>query len=196
MGLMRVGRYAARRAPSIPSTSVPRMFLPKPSSIQCRTASGRTRCRGRSRPVTHLQPQTTADAPASRAIVRANVESARGRRETRGGVGAVRERLTAPLQARGMSLRSRREFRDSGNRHSSDVLRNWQRIVDLLVHIIRVPAAVVTTLEPPSCSNYRTLVSSKIIRGACRRSSTMVRELRSPFLCPVEPHTKTNPADR
>jgi PAS domain S-box-containing protein len=42
----------------------------------------------------------------------------------------------------------------------SDVLRNWQRIVDLLANIMRVPSAVVTKLEPPSHTCYRTLVSS------------------------------------
>ena len=42
----------------------------------------------------------------------------------------------------------------------SDVLRNWQRIVDLLAHIIRVPSAVVTKLEPPHYTHYKTLVSS------------------------------------
>jgi PAS domain S-box-containing protein len=42
----------------------------------------------------------------------------------------------------------------------SDVLRSWQRIVDLLANIMRVPSAVVTKLEPPHCTYYRTLVSS------------------------------------
>ena len=42
----------------------------------------------------------------------------------------------------------------------SDVLRNWQRIVDLLANIIRVPSAVVTKLEPPHYTHYKTLVSS------------------------------------
>ena len=42
----------------------------------------------------------------------------------------------------------------------SDVLRNWQRIVDLLANIIRVPSAVVTKLEPPYYTHYKTLVSS------------------------------------
>jgi PAS domain S-box-containing protein len=41
----------------------------------------------------------------------------------------------------------------------SDVLRNWQRIVDLSANIMRVPSAVVTQLEPDSTC-YRTLVSS------------------------------------
>ena len=43
---------------------------------------------------------------------------------------------------------------------SSDVLRKWQRIVDLLADIMHVPSAVVTLLEPPPCTHYRTLVSS------------------------------------
>jgi PAS domain S-box-containing protein len=42
----------------------------------------------------------------------------------------------------------------------SDVLRNWQRIVDLLANIMHVPSAVVTKLEPPDCTYYRTVVSS------------------------------------
>jgi PAS domain S-box-containing protein len=42
----------------------------------------------------------------------------------------------------------------------SDVLRNWQRIVDLLANIICVPSAVVTKLEPPHYTHYKTLVSS------------------------------------
>ena len=42
----------------------------------------------------------------------------------------------------------------------SDVLRNWQRIVDLLANIIGVPSAVVTKLEPPNYAHYRTLVTS------------------------------------
>ena len=42
----------------------------------------------------------------------------------------------------------------------SDVLRSWQRIVDLLANIIHVPSAVVTKLEPPHCTYYRTVVSS------------------------------------
>jgi PAS domain S-box-containing protein len=41
-----------------------------------------------------------------------------------------------------------------------DVLRNWQRIVDLLANIMRVPSAVVTKLEPPDFTYYRTIVSS------------------------------------
>ena len=42
----------------------------------------------------------------------------------------------------------------------SDVLRKWQRIVDLLANIMRVPSAVVTKIEPPHYTYYRTLVSS------------------------------------
>lgn len=43
----------------------------------------------------------------------------------------------------------------------SDVLGKWQRIVDLLASIMRVPSAVVTRLEPPHHASYRTLVSSR-----------------------------------
>jgi signal transduction histidine kinase len=42
----------------------------------------------------------------------------------------------------------------------SDVLSKWQRIVDLLAKVIHVPSAVVTKLEPPHYTHYRTLVSS------------------------------------
>ena len=42
----------------------------------------------------------------------------------------------------------------------SDVLRNWQRIADLLANIMGVPSAVVTKLEPPNYTHYRTVVSS------------------------------------
>lgn len=43
---------------------------------------------------------------------------------------------------------------------SADVLRKWQRIVDLLASIMCVPSAVVTRLDPPHYTCYRTLVSS------------------------------------
>lgn len=42
---------------------------------------------------------------------------------------------------------------------SPDVLLKWQRIVDLLAHIIQVPSAVVTTIDP-SYAFYTTIVSS------------------------------------
>ena len=42
----------------------------------------------------------------------------------------------------------------------SDVLRKWQRIVDLCANIMHVPSAVVTKLEPPDDTYYRTVVSS------------------------------------
>jgi len=42
----------------------------------------------------------------------------------------------------------------------SDVLRKWQRIVDLSANIMHVPSAVVTKLEPPDYTCYRTIVSS------------------------------------
>lgn len=41
-----------------------------------------------------------------------------------------------------------------------DVLRKWQRIVDLVANIMHVPSAVVTALEPPLCTYYTTIVSS------------------------------------
>jgi PAS domain S-box-containing protein len=42
----------------------------------------------------------------------------------------------------------------------SDVLRKWQRIVDLCANLMHVPSAVVTTLEPPDYAHYRTVASS------------------------------------
>jgi PAS domain S-box-containing protein len=42
----------------------------------------------------------------------------------------------------------------------SDVLGKWQRIVDLLANIMHVPSAVVTRMEPPDHTYYRTIVSS------------------------------------
>ena len=42
----------------------------------------------------------------------------------------------------------------------SDVLRKWQRIVDLLANIMRVPSAVVTKLEPPNYTPYKVNSSS------------------------------------
>ena len=42
----------------------------------------------------------------------------------------------------------------------SDVLRKWQRIVDLLASIVRVPSAVVCKLEPPDDKCYRIVANS------------------------------------
>jgi PAS domain S-box-containing protein len=42
----------------------------------------------------------------------------------------------------------------------SDILGKWQRIVDLLANVMQVPSAVVTRLEPPHYTDYRTIVSS------------------------------------
>jgi PAS domain S-box-containing protein len=42
----------------------------------------------------------------------------------------------------------------------ADVLRKWQRIVDLLANIMRVPSAVVTRMEPPLETRYEVIVSS------------------------------------
>ncbi len=42
----------------------------------------------------------------------------------------------------------------------ADVLRKWQRIVDLVAGLMHVPSAVVTKLEPPRYTHYRTIVSS------------------------------------
>jgi PAS domain S-box-containing protein len=43
----------------------------------------------------------------------------------------------------------------------ADVLGKWQRIVDLLANIMRVPSAVVTRMEPPDYTFYRTVISSQ-----------------------------------
>jgi hypothetical protein len=42
----------------------------------------------------------------------------------------------------------------------SDVLRNWQRIVDLLANIVHVPSAVVTKLEPPDYTYYKIVAAN------------------------------------
>ena len=42
-----------------------------------------------------------------------------------------------------------------------DVLRAWQRIVDLLANIVHVPSAVVCQLEWPLCTHYRIVASSQ-----------------------------------
>lgn len=42
----------------------------------------------------------------------------------------------------------------------SDVLRTWQRIVDLLANMVHVPSAVVCYLEPPHYTHYRIVASS------------------------------------
>jgi PAS domain S-box-containing protein len=41
-----------------------------------------------------------------------------------------------------------------------DILRKWQRIVDLLANVMQVPSAVVTKLEPPHYTHYRTIVAN------------------------------------
>jgi PAS domain S-box-containing protein len=45
----------------------------------------------------------------------------------------------------------------------SDVLRKWQRIVDLLANVMCVPSAVVTKMDPPQCTRYEVIVSSNSI---------------------------------
>ena len=42
----------------------------------------------------------------------------------------------------------------------SDILRKWQRIADLLANIMQVPSAVVTKMEPPNHTCYRTVITS------------------------------------
>lgn len=43
---------------------------------------------------------------------------------------------------------------------SSDILRKWQRIVDLLANVVHVPSAVVCKLEPPHYTHYSIVASS------------------------------------
>ena len=45
----------------------------------------------------------------------------------------------------------------------SDVLRQWQRIVDLLANIMHVPSAVVCKIEPPDYTHYTVISSSHSI---------------------------------
>ena len=42
----------------------------------------------------------------------------------------------------------------------ADVFGKWQQIVDLLANIMHVPSAVVTKMEPPHYTSYRTVVAS------------------------------------
>lgn len=42
----------------------------------------------------------------------------------------------------------------------SEILRKWQRIVDLLANIVHVPSAVVCKLEPPHYTHYKIVASS------------------------------------
>ena len=48
----------------------------------------------------------------------------------------------------------------TGGANPTDVLRKWQRIVDLLANIVRVPSAVVCKLEPPDYTYYRIVANS------------------------------------
>jgi PAS domain S-box-containing protein len=45
----------------------------------------------------------------------------------------------------------------------SDVLRKWQRIVDLMANIMHVPSAVVCKIEPPDYTHYTVISSSNSI---------------------------------
>lgn len=45
----------------------------------------------------------------------------------------------------------------------SDVLRTWQRLVDLLANIMHVPSAVVCKIEPPDYTHYTVISSSNSI---------------------------------
>ncbi len=75
--------------------------------------------------------------------------------EALGGVSLVSERACGTLP-RGRAVNSdTRELTIP-----ADVLRKWQRIVDLLANIVRVPSAVVCKLEPPDDTCYKIVANS------------------------------------
>jgi PAS domain S-box-containing protein len=58
-----------------------------------------------------------------------------------------------------------------------DVLRNWQRIVDLLANIMRVPSAVVCKLEPPDHTYYRIVANSNSEGNPFRMDETFSMDI-------------------
>ncbi len=54
----------------------------------------------------------------------------------------------------------------------SDVLRKWQRLVDLVASIVRVPSAVVCKLEPPDETCYRIVANSSSEANPFRMDET------------------------
>jgi PAS domain S-box-containing protein len=59
----------------------------------------------------------------------------------------------------------------------SDVLRKWQRLVDLLANIVRVPSAVVCKLEPPDDSYYRIVANSNSEGNPFRMDETFSMDI-------------------
>jgi PAS domain S-box-containing protein len=59
----------------------------------------------------------------------------------------------------------------------SDVLRKWQRIVDLLANIVRVPSAVVCKLEPPDDTHYRIVANSTSEGNPFRMDETFAMDI-------------------
>lgn len=59
----------------------------------------------------------------------------------------------------------------------SDVLRKWQRIVDLLAKIVRVPSAVVCKLEPPDNTFYRIVANSNSEGNPFRMDETFSMDI-------------------
>ena len=59
----------------------------------------------------------------------------------------------------------------------SDVLRKWQRIVDLLANIVRVPSAVVCKLEPPDYTYYRIVANSNSEGNPFRMDETFSMDI-------------------
>jgi PAS domain S-box-containing protein len=59
----------------------------------------------------------------------------------------------------------------------SDVLRKWQRIVDLLANIVRVPSAVVCKLEPPDDTYYRIVANSNSKGNPFRMDETFSMDI-------------------
>ncbi len=58
-----------------------------------------------------------------------------------------------------------------------DVLRKWQRIVDLLANIVHVPAAVVCKLEPPDFTYYRIVANSSSEGNPFRMDETFSMDI-------------------
>ena len=59
----------------------------------------------------------------------------------------------------------------------SDVLRKWQRIVDLLANIVHVPSAVVCKLEPPDYTHYRIVANSNSEGNPFRMDETFSMDI-------------------
>jgi PAS domain S-box-containing protein len=58
-----------------------------------------------------------------------------------------------------------------------DVLRKWQRIVDLLANIIHVPSAVVCKLEPPDDTHYKIVANSNSEGNPFRMDETFAMDI-------------------